>query len=501
MQSEYDSLMKYETWELVSRPKFKKVLSNRWVFKIKRKQDSSIDKYKARLVVRGCEQKQGMDYEEIFAPVARYETIRAFLAGCVQEEMYVHQMDVVTAYIQGDLSDEIYMEQPEAFEVQGQESKVCKLKRPFYGLKQAGRCWYAKLDTYLKSIDMINNDIDPCVYVSTNKNDKVIIVVYVDDILLASKSIYKLHKLKENLGYKFQMNDLGSINDILGISVERNEPTGKIKLNQKRYIIDILQKFKMENCKPISTPLEPNQKLTKELQLNLENRKEDMKHKPYRELIGSLIYLANATRPDLAFAASALSRFCIDPDETHWKLAKRVLRYLQNTIDYSITYTKNYKEMQAYVDSDWAGDVEDRKSCSGNVIILANGPISWESKKQKSVALSTMEAEYIALSEVCKEVVYLRRLLEHMGFESSVRNATEVYCDNQSAIELNKNHVFHGRSKHVDIRYHYSREARKKGLINVNYLSTDKMIADLLTKSLPKAKHEECVRLLKLNYC
>lgn len=422
--------MNYGTWELVSRPRAKKVLSNRWVFKIKKKQDGLLDKYKARLVVRGCEQRRGIDYEEIFASVARYEIIHAFLAGCVQEEMHVHQMDVVTAYIQGDLSDEIYMEQPEPFEVQGQEDKVCLLKRPLYGLKQASRCWYAKLDTYLKSINMINNDVDSCVYVSTNENDRVIVVVYVDDILIASKSIHRLHKLKEILGFKFQMNDLGPVNDILGINIERSKPTGEIKLSQKRYITDILQRFEMENCRPMSTPLETNQKLTNRVESNSENEKGNMKHKPYRELIGCLIYLANAMRPDLAFAASALSRFCIDPNEVHCKLAKRILRYLQNTIDYGITYTKDCKEMQAYVDSDWAGDVENRKSCSGNVVMLAGGPISWESRKQKSVTLSTMEAEHIALSEVCKEVVYLRRLLEHMGFKFCIKCATEVYCDN-----------------------------------------------------------------------
>ncbi|XP_070158030.1 uncharacterized protein [Polyergus mexicanus] len=177
------------------------------------------------------------------------------------------------------------------------------------------------------------------------------------------------------------MNDLGPVHDILGINIEKDGPTGKMKLTQRRYIADMLRTFEMEHCKPISTPLEPNQKLTKRMGLSTEEVKANMKHKPYRELIGSLIYLANATRPDLAFAASALSRFCTDPEEAHWKLAKRVLRYLQHTAGYGITYTKDCKEMRAYVDSDWASDVEDCKSCSGNVVMLANGPISWNSKK------------------------------------------------------------------------------------------------------------------------
>lgn len=431
MQTEYDSLMKFKTWELVARSKTKKTLSNRWVFKIKGKQDGSTDKYKARLVVRGCEQKQGADFQDLFAPVARYETIRALLAGCVQEKMHVHQMDVVTAYIQGDLSDEIYMEQPEAFQTKGQEDKVCLLKRPLYGLKQAGRCWYKILDSYLKDINMANNDVNLCVYVSTSGSNKIIIIVYVDDLLIASKDIHELHKLNSILKSKFQMNDLGPVNDILGINIERDGHTGKMKLTQRRYMTNILKKFGMDNSKPISIPLESNQFLTKQMGSDTEY----MNQKSYRELVGSLIFLANATRPDLAFTASVLSRFCTNPEEAHWKLTKRVLRYLQYT-NYGITYIKNREEMLTYVDSDWAGDVEDQKSCS-SVIMLASGPINWESKK--SVALSTMEAEYMALLEACKEIVYLKHLLKHMGFESCVTNATRMYCDNQSAIELNKN--------------------------------------------------------------
>jgi len=412
--------------------------------------------------------------------------------------MHIHQMDVVTAYVQDDLLDEIYMEQPEAFEVQGQEEKVCLLKRPLYSLKQVGRCWYEKLDTFLKSMNMANNDVNPCVYVSTNKSSKVIVIVYVDDLLLASQNLQELRKLKEALNKNFQMKDLGPAKDILGINIQRDTPTGKIRLTQRRYITNLLQKFGMENCKPISTPLDSNQRLTKKMDSNAEEKGISTKHKPYRELIGSLIYLANATRPDLAFVAGALSRFCTDPEEAHWKLTKRVLRYLQHTIDYGITYAKDHRKMRAYADSDWASDVDDRKSCSGNVIMLAGGPISWESKKQKSVALSTMEAEYMSLSEVCKEIVYLRRLLEHMKFTTCVTGATEVCCDNQSAIELNKNHVFHGRSKHIDIRYHFSREIKDRGEISVTYLPSEEMIADLLTKPLTKVKHEKCIKLLGL---
>ncbi|XP_076658375.1 uncharacterized protein LOC143362255 [Halictus rubicundus] len=223
-----------------------------------------------------------------------------------------------------------------------------------------------------------------------------------------------------------------------------------------------------------------------------------MKNRPYRELVGGLIYLSNATRPDLSFAASALSRFCSNPGITHWKMAKRTLRYIQHTINYGITYTKSNQTMKAFCDSDWAGDVDDRRSCSGNVVILAGGPISWSCKKQKSVAASTMQAEYVALSEVTKEVIYLKRLMTHMCLDKCVKGATTVHCDNQSAIKLSTNSVYHSRSKHIDIRYHITREAQEDAIIKVQYLPTDLMCADVLTKPLSKIKHEKCVNMLNI---
>lgn len=237
------------------------------------------------------------------------------------------------------------------------------------------------------------------------------------------------------------MKDLGPVSDILGINIERDQPTGSIRLNQRKYVCDLFEKFGMSSSKTVTTPLELNIKLTKESKPTTKEERDEMKKIPYRELIGGLIYLANATRPDLTFAASALSRFCAEPGMVHWKLAKRVLRYLKGTLDYDITYSKENSELKGYVDSDWAGDIDDRKSCSGNVFVLAGGPISWEARKQKSVALSTMEAEYMALSDACKEAIYLRRSLEHMNLTNLVTSAITMFCDNQSAIQLSRNCV------------------------------------------------------------
>lgn len=250
----------------------------------------------------------------------------------------------------------------------------------------------------------------------------------------------------------------------------------------------------MEESKTVSTPCDLSQKLTESSE---DATTEEMKNKPYKELVGSLIYLANATRPDIAHIASVLSRFYSNPQKKHWIAAKRVVRYLKGTIDCNITYEKDGREIQTYVDSDWAGDVSDRRSCSGYVTILAGGPVSWGAKKQKSVALSTMEAEYMALSEAIKELIFIKRQLRFMQFNEYVKDLTIVNCDNQSAILMSKNPVFHNHSKHVDIRYHYSRE-QIEGNVEIIYLRSEDMIADILTKALSKSKHENCVKLLNL---
>lgn len=494
MKSEYDALMRNGTWELVDKPQNSKILTNRWVFKVKRNQDGTVNKLKARLVARGNEQRKGIDFEEVYAPVARYEIIRTLFAGAVENRMHVHHMDVVAAYVQGELADTLYMRQPEMFEQPSEEDKVCKLKKPIYGLKQAGREWYRTLDKYLKKIGLTNSQINPCVYLDNTRRTDLIIIIYVDDLILASRDLQELTRIKGLLKRKFEINDLGKATNILGISIQREGDTGPIKMSQRKYVEDILKKFGMEDCKTTSTPLEPYEVFSQE------NTETEFNTKvPYRELVGALVYLSNATRPDIAFAANILSQFNENPSNYHWKAAKHVLRYLKYTINYGISYSITGKQLELYADADWAGDESTRRSRSAYVSLLAGGPISWETKKQKSVALSTMEAEYVALSEATKEAMYLKRLLTHMGFGDFVSGKTTIYCDNQSAIHMSKNNMYHRRSKHIDIRYHYSREMRERGEIDVQHTSTNEMKADILTKSLPKIKLRMCVDLLNLN--
>lgn len=499
MKLELKLLQKNNTWEIINRPKNKKILTNKWVFCTKRKDDGTPERYKARLVVRGCEQVAGIDYDEVFAPVARYETIRTFMSICAEKQLMIHQMDVTTAYVQGELNDEIYMEQPLFPGSENSFDEVCKLMKPLYGLKQAGRQWHLRLDGFLKSLGMKQTTADPCLYVKKEAEEMIMIVVYVDDLLISSGSVTLLDQTKRSLGKEFDIRDLGEVSNILGINVKREDATGGIEMSQRTYIERLLEKYGMSEAKPVGTPMDVNRLVTKNDSPKTAVEIEEMKRKPYRELIGALIHLANATRPDIAFSVSVLSRFCSNPGNAHWIAAKRILRYLRGTLEFKIVYEKTGKELCAYVDSDWAGDSEDRKSCSGYVLMLANGPICWRSRKQKSVALSTMEAEYMALSEVSKEIVHRRRMLSEMDMTEFVTQPTLTFCDNQSAIKFSSGQVLHDRSKHIDIRYHFAREAQEKEIIKVEYLPSGDMVADILTKGLPKMKHSKCMELLGLN--
>lgn len=498
MHSEYTSLMECGTWKLVDLPPDKRVISCRWVFHTKKHQNGEVKRYKARLVARGCEQRYGIDFDEVYAPVARMETIRTLFALSVEEELHIHYMDVTTVYVQGDLSTEIYMEQPAMFEVSGEEDKVCKLLRPLYGLKQSGREWHQKLRTCLNDVGLQQSETEPCVFIGQIHSDIVIIIVYVDDLLVASRNLNVLNTIKSKLCKKFKMKDLGQVSNILGMHVEHQGATGRINISQEAYVKRVIERFGMTHANAVSTPMEAGVKLLREDEASSQEEKDEMKQVPYRELIGSLNYLANTTRPDLAFVTNVLSRFCANLGSIHWRAAKHVLRYLIGTSTFGITYIKSEKPLQAYVDSDWGGNIDDRRSCTGFILTLAEGPISWKSKQQKSVALSTMEAEYIALSEVVKEVIYTKRLLNHMDGGMYVGEPTYVNCDNQGAVKYSKNNIYHQRSKHVDIRFHFTRQAQEDGDVIVQYISGDENPADLLTKSLLKNKTIKCRNMLKL---
>lgn len=485
MQDEYDSFNKTNCWTLTELNKGQRPVKSKWVFKIKRDLNGKILRYKARLVAKGFTQKYGIDYQETFAPVVRYSTIRMLFAIAVEYGLHIDQLDVKTAFLNGDLQEEVLMEQPEGFVIKGKENQIYRLNKSIYGLKQAARCWYDKInEVLLKKLHFRKSSVEPCIYFRHNEGKLTIIAVYVDDILIFSSSDMIKKNIKDQLMKEFEMKDLGTVHEFLGMRICK-EKGNVITLDQTNYIINVLKRFQMEDCKSISTPMEVGLKLSKA----------DKKYKDfeYRNLIGCLMYIAVCTRPDIAHSVSFLSQFNDCYSEVHWKAAKRILRYLKGTINHRLVYEKSGLNVRGYVDADWASCEIDRKSYTGYVFKIGNCVISWESRKQKTVALSSTEAEYMALSDACKESLFIRTFFKEC---LNLDCVTTLYNDNQSAQKLSGNCMFHARTKHIDIRHHFIRDIVKSNMIKIEYLSTENMIADLLTKPLPKVKFNKFVSQL-----
>ncbi|XP_076657790.1 uncharacterized protein LOC143361943 [Halictus rubicundus] len=450
MEKEYDAFKSAGAWIEVEKPTNKNVIGCKWVLRTKLRSDGTIERRKARLVAKGFAQQPGIDFMETYAPVARMGTIRIVMALAAEWNLSLFQLDVEMAYINGDLEEEIHMEQPEL-------GKVLLLKKALYGLKQSGRQWFQKLDSKLKSFGLRAINADKCLYFRKCEQNVLIVVVYVDDIIIATNQLSAFNQLKKELSTDFRTKDLGPLSYCLGIEFKRNNKSGELYMLQKKYITGILQRFGMMDAKPVQTPLEPKIKLSQEMRPKTDDERSKMKSVPYRSLVGSLMYAAVSTRPDIAYAVSMLSRFNEDPGGEHWTAGKRVLRYLKATISHGITYKKTGCDFHGFVDSDWGSNMDDRKSQTGYIFRLADAPITWESRRQRCVALSSVEAEYMALTEAIKEAVYLRSLLSELGMSEVDHGGTIVYCDNQGAQKLIKNPVFHSRTKHIDIRYHYIR--------------------------------------------
>ncbi len=460
------------------------VLPCKYVFRVKDGQP------KARMVILGCKQIFGLDYYHTFAPVVKFTTIRTLFSIAAVQDWECEQMDVVTAFLNGDLDENIYMHIPEGLQTADNEGKVCKLNKALYGLKQAPRQWYAKIHDYLTNdLKFASSTNDPCLYIRKSSDEILIIALYVDDLLLIGNSKFMIDKLKGEFKNRFEMKDLGAVAVMLGIEVNRNRSTQKVYISQKEYTEHVLNRFGMKQSRPVTTPMErPNSKL----KFEPDDMPADV---PYRQAIGSLIYLVTGSRPDIAYAVSKLSQFLDKPLNSHWIAVKRVLRYLAGTRTHAIMYdgARGIK-VEGYSDADYAGCIESRKSTSGFIFLIAGGAVSWKSKKQSNTATSTCEAEYMACCATTKEAVWLSRLISDILFSENPEPIT-IRIDNAGTIYLADNPAINERSKHIDVQYHFVRECVQLQKIKLIHCSTNNQLADSLTKPLERVKHSKFTEL------
>ena len=492
MDLEYKAHVKNGSWVLVPRPPGANVLRSKWVYKTKEEQkaDGLLGiRHKSRICAVGLGQVLGIDYTETYAPVVKLVSIRILLSITAAMDLLLHNMDVVTAFLNGDLDELVYMEQPRGYEKGNPRDVVCLLKKSICGLKQSPRQWYAKIDELLCSaLNMQHNDADDCLYVRKTGKSILLIALYVDDLLIACSDESTLLDTKRQLSQRFEMKDLGESRVILNMDISRNRPERRLSLCQARYAQKVIERFGMGAARGQDTPMEGKLDLT--VPTNPVNQ-------PYREAIGSLMYLMVGTRPDIGFAVCNLSKYAQNPGQAHWDAVKRVLRYLIKTKDLGICFgqAKDNRSLvpHVYVDSDWAQDPETRRSMSGNVVMMGGAAIAWNVRQQEVVALSSAESEYIGLCLGVKETVWIRRLVSGLGLVDGVDAPTTVLLDNQASDRLAHNASINRRTKHIDVRYHYTRKAIEDKVVKLEYCPTEEMVADMLTKPLGRVKLQNFV--------
>ena len=487
---EMTSLRENNTWKLVVPPPKTNIVGSKWLFKVKDK-PSGEQVHKARMVAKGYSQVEGVDFDETFSPVIKYQSLRTLLAIANEEDMHIHHMDVTTAFLYGELEEDVYMHQAEGQVKPGEEHLVCKLQKSIYGLKQSPRCWNKKVHACLTSNGFTATMSDPALYVKGKGEEKTILGLYVDDIPIASKSHVALESAKQVLKTAFKMTDFGEVSTILGIQIVRDREKGVLTMSQEKYAVEVLKRFNMLDAKGRETPVESGVKLSVQMSPKTEEERTAMEQIPYRKAVGSLMYLMVSTRPDLAAAVGRVSRFGENPGPEHWRAVKWILKYLQKTKSHGLTFRKQGKvQITGYCDSDHNGCIDTRRSTTGYVMKLGGGSISWCSRRQKTVALSSCEAEYMAACEATREATWESKLLKELGYNGVC--PIDIRSDSQSAIALIDNPVFHDKTKHIAAKYHFVREKVEDGTVTFTYCPTDENIADSLTKGVPKSKTKFC---------
>lgn len=471
-------------------PKDKTKLNGKVVLETKRNGEGLVQKHKCRIVVRGFLQVQGKDYHETFAPTAQFITLRALVSLAAREDWNIHQFDVTGAYLKGDLEEELYMRVTEGVDVKGLTEKIWRLLKPLYGLKQSGRQWKKKLDEIMRDLGFEKSAADDCLYVLKEDGKVVLLVlVYVNDGIVAGPDHSRVVKFKKELNKHTLITDGGKLHYLLGIRFRRDRKLCTITLDQSAYTSEILRQFGMQDSAPVRTPLNPKERLTAAQSPTTDAEQRSVRDAygfAYLEAVGSLLYNCQ-TRPDIAHAVGVLARYGSNPGKAHFEALKRVLRYLRGTHNYGLTLggSEHKEDLIGWTEADWADDEDTRRSTSGFVFEVAGGAVLWSSKRQPTVALSMAEAELMAASNATKEAIWLRTLLGDMGYEQITANT--MYEDNNACILISRNPgVSRARTKHIDIRHHFIRERVAMGEIDIQFCSTKDMLADMLTKQLPR---------------
>jgi len=477
------------TWKLVDKPPGMIPIANKFVFAKKRDKEGKLLKYKARLVAKGCTQCLGYNYLETHSPVVRMETIRSLLAVAAKHKLYIHQMDIKGAYLNGILKEKVYMKQPEGYN--DGSGRVCLLIKTLYGLKQAGCEWNHEFDSKMRKRRYTCLQSDPCMYVWHIGEDFAIIAVWVDDLLIFTTTIDLRDKAKTDIEREWEVTDLGEPQKIIGIEITRTPES--ITISSSQYIDSILHKEGLSGINAVATPLDLNIQLVHNPEGNDGNCSNS-----FATLLGELQYIADVTRPDISYVVNRLASYTANPSLQYTTAIKRILRYLAGTRNLSIIYKANteYPDFIGYTDASYS-NADNHKSISGYVFIASGRAITWSLKKQLTKALSSTEAEYIAMSESAREACWLRSLHMELGIlETNV--LTQIHGDNKGSIMMAKNPVFHKRAKHIAIRWHWVRDLVQDAVIDFESVCDLEQTADILTKALLGFKHKKHIKEMGL---
>lgn len=507
MKSEFDGCVAQKTWELVKRsdlPRGTNIIPVKWVFKIKTDEKGVVTKYKARITPKGFKQRHGVDYFEVFANTGKYKTLRVALSLAARHDMELRQLDVPQAFIQAELEEDVYMEMPQGFEVDGM---VCHLKKSLYGLKQSPRNWYLLISAFITDkLGFRATASDPCLFWKRSRTgQQMLLFLFVDDMQVAfhREDEPEWEEAHMQLKQRFNITNLGESKFMLGMRITRDRQERTIQLDQELYITKALEKFGLDQCKTAPSPAIQTSSNGQTIEDREGTSSQPTDLKLYQEKVGTLLYAAISTRPDIAFTVNKLAQSMQAPTVSHATACDRVLRYLAGTKSAGLLFGRNSNakviSVSAYADADWGSDRTDRKSISGWVTMVNGDPVSWASKKQKVVSQSSCEAELYSEAAAINETKWLRSLLQEIHMSAANDPAPILYGDNQSTQELTRSGIKSERTKHIDIKYHFVTDEVSSGRVRLQWIPTTQQLADVLTKALGIQQHRELCSKLMIN--